>query len=587
MRNEPTTAGDAVSVRGALLYIFRAAPGSFALMALMGVLNGAAAVLSVRATQAIFSHIAAGYSPELFACLGVYAAALLLSAGYSVWYMRYHVQFFAILDFESGIRRMLHAKSRRISNEDLETPNAYAFIRQADGARQNLFRYGQIYVEAVMTLLEAAAVTAYISSFHPLFLLFLPLSAIPTLLEMLYDSRLWRRGYEAVTRCQREEAEYEKAVTDEAACKESRLTGADALLMEKWRQSRGKRDAIEDGKSRKRLAVKLALGIPECAGSVGGFVISILLLCSGRIALPAFSAGVTAYSSLTAILRGLTGTVGNALQYRRMIEPFFRYWNMPERGGEAEACTFERDITLTDVSFTYPNQTEKALDGIDLTIKKGETVAVVGENGAGKSTLVNLILGLYRPTSGSVRYDGADILNLREEALHRRQSAVPQSFCRYKLTVGDNIAIGDFSKSDSDKIDRKIAEIFPDGGITSATPLGREFGGRELSGGQWQQLSCARGFYKDSDFVVLDEPTSAIDPLRESAVYAWFQRELRGRTGLLVTHRLGAARLADRIVVLQHGRIAESGTREELLAAGGIFAGLWEAQASAFSGESR
>lgn len=573
---------DQVSVRGALRYIFKAAPGSFALMALMGLANGAVSIASVWATERVFSLVQGGYTTELFASLALYAAVFFLSAGYSVWYMRYHVQFFAILDFEGDIRRKLFAKSRRISNESLETPDAYAFIRKADNARTNLYRYGQIYVESGMMLVQSVMVAAYISSFHSFFLVFLPLSAIPALLEMLYSARLWKRGYETVAQCQREEAEYEKAVTDGVACKETRLTGADSLLMKKWRASRKKRCAVENARSGKVFALKLSLSVLECAGSIGGFVVSAILLFLGRIGLPAFTAGVAAYSSLTAFLEGFVDTIGNEALYRRMIQPFFQYENMPERSGESETCSFQKAVTLSDVTFRYPNQDGSALDGISLTLRKGETVAVVGENGAGKSTLVNVILGLYRPTSGSVCYDGADVSGVREEVLHRNQSAVPQSFCRYKMTVGDNIAIGDFAKGDGTGVERSIARIFPDGGIDSGTLLGREFGGRELSGGEWQQLSCARGFYKDSNFVVLDEPTSAIDPLREKALYDWFREELRGKTGIIVTHRLGAVQLADRIVVLRHGRIAEMGTHKELLEAGGAYAALWKAQAAAF-----
>ncbi len=574
-----------VSTGRALWYILRAAPRSFALMALAGLGNGGASILGIFATKEIFSLVGAGYGWELFGYLGLYAAALVLSAGYSVWYIRYHVQFFAIMDFEESTRRILHAKSGRMSNEVLETPDAYAFIRQADGARQNLFRFGQIYVEAVMTLLEAAMVAAYVRRFHGMFLLLLPLSFLPTLMEMLYGARLWNRGYETVTQCQREEAELEKAIVDEAACKESRASGADELLLRKWRSSRAKRDSVEDGKSKKMLYLKLSLSPAECAGDIGGFVVCILLLRRGRIDLPAFTAGVAAYASLTAILGGLGGTVGNEIQFRHLIKPFFRYLNMPERGGVGEKCTFESTITLENVSFTYPNQTEKALDGVDLTIKRGEITAIVGENGAGKSTLVNVLLGLYRPGEGRVLYDGVDILTVRETALHRLQSAVSQSFCRYKTSVGDNVSIGDFAKGDRREINRRVAEIFPEGDVGTDTLLGKEFGGRELSGGQWQRLSCARGFYKDGGFVVLDEPTSAIDPMREKAVYDEFKRELWGKTGIIVTHRLGTVKLADRIIVLQKGKIAEIGTREELLKADGIFADMWRTQSAAYHNE--
>lgn len=570
----------------ALRYVLKAAPGSFALMVIMGLLKGAASIVSVWAIERIFTYVPAGYSAGLLRSLAVYAAAFLASAAYSVWYMRYHVQFFAIIDFEEKTRRLLHAKSRRISNEDLETPAAYAYIRQADNARQNLFRYGQIYVEAAMTVMQAVMVTAYISSFHILFAVFLPLAVIPSLTEYLFDVRQWKKGYETVTQCQREEAEYEKALVDEVACKESRLTGADALLMRKWKDSRRRRDTIEDDRSKKMFALRLLLSVLICAGNIGGFVVSALLLHAGRIGLSSFTAGVTAYGALTSILMSISGTVGNEIQFRKMIQPFFRYMSLSERGGTERDCTFESEIRLSDVSFTYPNQTQKALDSVSLTIRKGEILAIVGENGAGKTTLVNVLLGLYRPSSGCVRYDGKDIARMTESALHQRQSALSQSFCRYKMSVGDNIAIGDFSKGEDEAIDQWIRQVFPNGEVSRDSLLGKEFGGRELSGGQWQKLSCARSFYKDSDFVVLDEPTSAIDPLREKKLYDRFLKELQGKTGIIVTHRLGAVQMADRIIVLQNGRLLESGTHRELLARGGWYAALWASQASALSADS-
>lgn len=573
---------ETITAPKALSYIYRSAPGSYTLMALMGLLNGCASVLSVWATEQVFTHVQKGYTQDLFVSLAVYAAAFVLSGAYSIWYIRYHVQFFAILNFEETTRQKLHGKSRRISNEVLETPRAYAFIRQAYSSRQNLFRYGQIYLEAVLTVVQAAMVGVYISALHPLFLLLLPLSAVPTLLELLYDARLWKKGYETVSQCQREETEYEKAVTDSTACKESRLTGANGLLIAKWKASRRRRSAIEDGKSRKKLLLKLALSGLECAGSIGGLAVSAVLLHSGAIDLPAFTASVAAYTSLSGILWGLSQTVGNAVQYGQMVQPYFRYWNMPERGGASEDCSFHETITLRDVSFAYPNQRSNALDGVSVTIKRGEVVAVVGENGAGKSTLVNVLLGLYQPSSGTVLYDGQDISEIQETALHRRQSALSQTFCRYQLSAGDNIAIGDFSKGDSTAIEDAIRAIFPEGEVTRNTPLGKEFGGRELSGGQWQQISCARSFYKDSDFIVLDEPTSAIDPLREKALIDSFFRELQGKTGIIVTHRLGAVSLADRILVLQQGKIVEDGTHAQLLAANGLYASLWNTQASAY-----
>ena len=571
-----------ISVGRTLRYIFKASSLSFAVMAVMGLINGAAAVLSTLCIQKIFLGISEGYTAELSWLLITYAAVLVLSAVYSVWYMRYRVQFHTILNFESTIRKKLHAKSRRISNERLETPDAYAFIRQADGARQNLFRFGQIYVEAVMIIVQAAMVTAYVSSFQMWFLIFLPLAVIPVFAEMIYQAKLWNRAYEGITQNKREEAEYEKAVTDEIACKETRMTGADGVLIKRYAESHSARDRLENSKSNKMFAVRLVLSIFECAGSVGGFVVSILLLYFGRIDISVFTASIAAYSSLVSMLGGLASTAGNEAQYRKMIAPYFRYWNMAERTGENNTCNFERQISLKDVSFKYPSQNGFALKDINLTINKGEIIAVVGENGAGKSTLANIVLGLYDPSSGTVFYDDTDISEVKEEEVHKLQSVVFQNFVKYKLTAGENIGIADFGKRNGKLIEEDIKNIFQGRQIDENTLLGKEFGGTELSGGQWQRLAIARGFYKDAEVIVLDEPTSAIDPLKEKEIYEEFRRGLNGRTGIIVTHRLGAVNLADKIVVLKQGHIAEYGTKQELIAVRGEFFKFWNSQKEAF-----
>lgn len=268
-----------------------------------------------------------------------------------------------------------------------------------------------------------------------------------------------------------------------------------------------------------------------------------------------------------------------------MIKPFFDYWAVAERTDSDTSSSLNNEIKLDHVSFHYPGQERFALEDINLSIKKGEVIAIVGENGAGKTTLTNVILGLFLPSNGTVYYDGIDISTVSEASLHKNQSVVPQNFNRYKLSVRDNIVMGNFNDIDERKIEQKKQAFLGDLGISQNTLLGKEFGGRELSGGQWQQLSCARGFYKNSDFLVLDEATSAIDPLKENAMYDAFRAELNGKTGIIITHRLGAVSLADRIIVLQHGRIVQEGTHHQLLTVDGPYLQLWNTQTHAFSEE--
>lgn len=563
-------------------FIWQVSPGSFLEMMIWGGLNCAVSVACVWVTRQILSLVYSGYSTSMFEVLFIYGLLLMLSAGYSVWYKRYRVQFHVILDFERKIRLRLHKKSQQLSNETFEAAAANALIRMADGARQNLFRYMEIWISIAMAILQAIIVVSYVSTYHIWFLLLLPFSVIHPCLTLAYQSNLWKRYYHAIEQCKREETEYLKAMIDGVACKESRITYASVLLSRKWNKSRSYRDLMENEKSGKMFRLRILLMPLDLLGSSGGYLISVILLFLGKIDYASCTAAVAAYASLVSAFHSLAAMIGNEAQYRKMIQPFFEYWDYRERTGTARECTLRQSIRLEQVSFKYPGQNRNAVEDIDLTIRKGEVIAVVGENGAGKTTLTNLILGLFLPGSGTVYYDDKDISAIQESALHQKQSIVPQMFNRYKMTVEDNIAIGDFGKKDSLEIEQKRLAFLADAEIPLSTFLGKEFGGTELSGGQWQQLSCARGFYKDSDFLVLDEATSAIDPLKEKAVYDAFKRELKGKTGIIITHRLSGISLADRVIVLDHGHIVQSGTHSQLLEEDGLYRQLWNMQTRAF-----
>jgi ATP-binding cassette subfamily B protein len=253
-------------------------------------------------------------------------------------------------------------------------------------------------------------------------------------------------------------------------------------------------------------------------------------------------------------------------------------------------------ITLTGASFRYPGQDEDALVDVDVTVHRGEVVALVGENGSGKSTLAKLITGLYLPTAGSVTWDGVDTATVDAGALHARVAVVMQDPVHWPMTAENNVRIGRLERADPGSTrlnaaarfsgaDTVVADL-PDGW---ATVLSRLFQtGRDLSGGQWQRLSVARGLYRDAPVVVADEPTAALDARAEHAVFA----TLHGRSGagaqritVLVTHRLANVRHADRILVLERGRLIEHGRHEQLMALRGTYHELFTLQARAY-GES-
>jgi ATP-binding cassette subfamily B protein len=294
-----------------------------------------------------------------------------------------------------------------------------------------------------------------------------------------------------------------------------------------------------------------------------------------------------AMTTLQNLLRGLASLYEDNLFLTNFyqfldFEPGIRPPEWP-----VELPSFSQEgLVFHKVSFNYPRAARDSLQEIDFQLKPGETVALVGENGAGKSTLVKLLCRLYDPGQGSITLDGVDLKKLDPVAWQSQISMVFQDYVRYELSVLDNIWLGDVNAEKNSPeiaeaarvagIDRAIKH-FPDG---YEAQLGTQFlEGRELSAGEWQKLALARAFFRKARLVVLDEPSSALDPLAEAALIEQFRSIIHGRSAIIISHRLSSVQLADRIYVMADGRIVEEGSHDELLRRGGVYAGLFNAQA--------
>ena len=404
---------------------------------------------------------------------------------------------------------------------------------------------------------------------------------VPCLLSKMANYYIFGKKEKEAASVRRHAEYYEKYMVDKAYFKETRLWGAENIFYDRFEKALIRLGKIEwkaqKTKSLTDLAARTVTVICYCMI----LYMLVVFIMGGKISVGAFAAILGSLSRLYSNMDELISErIGWASENVASVDNFLEF--VEEQTTERRNIDIQefQEILLQQVSFTYPEADMPAVRDINLSIKRGETLAIVGENGSGKSTLCRLIMGLYTPSIGSVLYDGKPSGGMRYTGI----SAVFQDYCRYKMKVWENICISDTEKNSMKELTFALCqrvglklgnENLPDG---QDTMLGRDFGGSDLSGGQWQRLALARGMYRDHVFIVLDEPTAALDPLEEVNVYRQFEEMCRDKTAIVVTHRTVSAKVADRILVLKDGKIIQEGSFRELSETKGEFQRMYEEQ---------
>ena len=553
---------------------FMAAPWINGFQTMLGTVQALSWVVAIIVTQRLFDAIALAAVGE--ASFGQVLIPLIWMAVVIFIQQITNGLFGFMIDFirvkTSGVIRMhFFRKVQRIEPARFEDTDFLDDINRAEEAIGAIPHFSMAFTSlAASYVVYFVAVGAYLFWLSPILIASLAAAFVPSLLSQIAQIRIFTKLEEENAPLRREYDYYKRAICDREYFKETRILGAYKFFHKLFNETMLLLTANEWRAERKATVLQLFLNLASFGGMAASTILLFHAVMAGDITVGAFAA---VFGALGMVFDTMDEVVNQQIVYRSRdvgkLANFVRMMDMPERETSSVTNNFNDGVSGENLSFTYPGREEPAISNVSLSIAKGETIAIVGENGAGKSTLVRLLTGIYKPDKGQtsvVNYTGI--------------SGVLQKYQRYKMTLAENVAISDTKKeADSKRIGLALEEADVQLSCDLDTMLSPEFDGIDLSGGQWQRLAIARGLYRDSDFIVLDEPTAAIDPIEETRLYQQFQKLAADKCAIIVTHRLGSAKLAKRIIVMDAGQIVDMGNHDELLSRPGKYAEMWAAQA--------
>jgi ATP-binding cassette subfamily B protein len=591
----------AFRLQRAVALVWRCAPGLTLLNLLLIVAQGVLPLAALYLMKEIVDAVVAGVGstdPQLAfrtILLWVLLAAgvgLLTALCNALSSLVSEAQGLAVSDHVSDL---IHAKSIAVDLEFYENPAFHDTLHraQSDGP----FRPAHIVNGLVQTVQNGISVVGIIwllFAFSWLTGLVLFAAALPAGIVRLVFARKMFSFEQSHVEKERQSWYYHWLITGSESAKEIRLFNIGAVFAERFRELRAdlrlgrlrisRRRSVSDGlvQGLASLAVFGTLLFMAYQAVIGSITIGVLVMY--------FQGFQRAMGFLQGFLRGLAGLYEDNL----FLTNFYAFLDFepkiqaPKKPVALPGFTKE-GLVFKQVSFTYPRASRQTLHAVDFQLRPGEVVALVGENGAGKSTLIKLLCRLYDPQEGVISLDGVDLKKLDPVLWQRQIGVIFQDYIHYEMSVRDNIWLGDvagdpegeelYAAAQRAGIDAAVARL-PEG---YDALLGTRFlEGRELSVGEWQKLALARAFFRKAGIMVLDEPSSALDPLAEAGLIEHFHRIIKGRSAIIISHRLSTVRMADRICVMAHGCIVESGRHEELLALGGVYKRLYEAQARGY-----
>lgn len=477
---------------------------------------------------------------------------------------------------------------------EFERPDFFERLQRVRlNALQRPLAMTQGFVTVVGGLASSAVLVGTVTAISPLLLPLLVMALIPLFFAQRVRSRREFRFIVDQTTASRERWYLQSTIIDRDAAKELRAFSLAPVLRNRYERSYDSYLADLRRLLRRQGVLGLAGGAASGVFAALTVVVLVLLLRNGKLSLASAGAAVVTVQLLFGRLQQLATGAGAVYESTLFLNDLDEFLAAAPAARAARPSRLAPrgfpGVVIEHVDFTYPGSDAPVLSDISLEIHPGEVVALVGENGSGKTTLAKLLAALYQPTAGTIRWGEVDSSLYDPESLRRNIAVIFQDYFKYQLPARTNIGVGRPEAIDDlegivaaarrAEADRFLAAL-PHGYETYLSKQFRD--GRDLSVGQWQRVALARAFYRDAPFIVLDEPSSALDPRAEQAIFERIRVLLADRTVLLISHRFATVRTADRIVVLAEGRVVDVGPHDELMARGGLYAELFEMQAAGY-----
>lgn len=499
------------------------------------------------------------------------------------------------LKLEVYMYGLLHSKAIKLDLINFERPEYFDCLSRA--SREAPWRPNSILnnlISMLRGLLSLLLMAGLILTLHWTLAVLLLVANVPGIWLRLYYADILYNFQKQQTPEARKSAYFNWLLTGDRPSRELRLFGLGDYFISLFKKSFLKQNEEEINIIRRRTLIELISNLFKASALLITLLFIARQTISGKLSLGQMAMFLLAFRQGMIYIKDLFGSLAGLYEDSLFIGDTFEFLDLKENVTAAEPLIdplpLKKKISVKNLSFTYPGNNFSSISNVSFEIKKGEIIALVGPNGAGKSTLVRLLCRLYDPDSGSVKYDGSDIRNIDPEVYRKHFSVVFQDFMLYNLTAGENIRMGNIEeKSPDGRIKasatttgiHELIDNLPNG---YETVIGNLFDdSRELSWGEWQKIALARALFRDAPVLILDEPSSSLDADTEYDIFSRFREIVKGRTSILISHRFTNVSLADRIIVLDKGSIAESGTHEELMNRAGIYFTMFSKQSSRFN----